>query len=751
MKTFPRQQLKWSVGFCNRPNEKPQRRVPAVVPGAVQLDWATAEDWQPWWYADNWRQYGWMEDVQWSYVASLDFKKPQARQRLFFVCKGVDYRFAVRLNGRTIHEQEGMFTPFEIDLTDLAAKGDELEIVVFGAPKTLPNEQLAAHRDAGRVQANQSCKPAVSYGWDFHPRLIPLGIWDETYLEVRPACHIRSAEVRYDLREDLSAAEVRVQASLSQKGGGKVRWRLLDPAGRCVVDQRSPAGGGELELTASLARPQLWWPNGQGKPALYTSIVELMNAAGRIVQTCQSRVGFRRVRLVMNAGAWEQPKDFPKTRSTPPITLEINGREIFCKGSNWVCPDVFPGTMTAGRYREHLDLVAAANMNLLRCWGGAIVNKDAFFDLCDERGIMVWQEFPLACNRYEATPAYLRVLDQESQSIIRRLSPHASVVLWCGGNELFNVWSGMTDQDLALRLLNRNCYDLDPSRPFIMTSPLMGMGHGHYVFRSPEGREVFQIFADSACTAYTEFGCPAPASVEVLKSFIPPEQLFPPRPATPWQTHHAFNAWQENSHLLLDVMEGYFGPGASLADVVDRGQLLQAEGLRCIFEEARRQKPRASMALNWCFNEPWPTAANMSIVNWPTQPKPAYHAVTAALRPALASARIPKFTWNEGELFRPELYILNDSPKALAAGRIEAHLQLADHKLFLLGWDFPSVPANTNLPGPVIQFALPGGLADRMELVLDWGGAADQSSRYTLLYKPKTPQPAVPQVRNLNQ
>ena len=634
-----RYELQWSVGHSPSAEAAPVERVPAVVPGAVQLDWARAQGWGAYEYADNWRDYLWMEDVYWSYLTRLDVPALAEGEQLYFVCGGVDYRFQVRVRGEILHEQEGMFTPFELDLTGRVHNGDTLEVLVFPAPKSRP-------APADRVQANQSCKPAVSYFWDFHPRLIPLGIWQETYLEVRPACHLRDAEICYTLADDFSAAEVTAEIALSQPGDGVVCWQLFDRHGACLITSTAPAHAAHLTLHARLANPELWWPNGQGDPVLYTSRVTLLDARGNTLAQREARVGFRTVRLVMHPTAWDEPADFPKTRSTPPITLEINGRRIFAKGSNWVSPDIFPGTISAENYRPLLELAKDAHMNLLRLWGGAVINKDAFYEMCDERGLMLWQEFPLACNRYEGTPAYLKVLDQESRSIITRLRRHAALVIWCGGNELFNVWSGMTEQDLPLRLLNRNCYDLDPARPFLMTSPLMGMGHGHYVFRSKEGREVYQIFANAHCTAYTEFGCGGPSHVQTIRSIIPEDELFPPRPDTAWETHHAIGAWEPNSHLLLDVIEDYFGPSASLEQLVEHGQLLQAEGLKCIFEEVRRQKPFASMAMNWCLNEPWPPAANMSIINWPAEPKPAYYAVAAACRPLLASARIPHFRWH---------------------------------------------------------------------------------------------------------
>ena len=725
-----RRSLDWAVGHTKAPDLPPERLVPATVPGAVQLDWARAEGWGDPHFGENWRAYGWMEDVHWVYRTTLPLDDVGEDGRVFFVCGGIDYRFEIRLAGECVLEQEGMFTPVEIDLTHRARSGDVLEVVVFPVPKSHPEP-------VDRTQADASCKPAVSYGWDFHPRLIPSGIWLDTHLEVRPRAFLSGAEVRYRLDDDLTCAQVSLEYEVSE-AEGEVRWRLCGPDGAGVLARAASLADGKRVLAGEVTGPRLWWPNGHGTPDLYRSTVELLDGGGQVIDRRESRVGFRRVRLVMNEGTWDEPgpDDFPKSRSHPPITLEVNGRRIFSKGSNWVCPDIFPGRVTPERYRALLERARDAHMNLIRCWGGAIVPPEAFHDACDELGLMVWQDFPLGCNRYEGTPEYLAVLDRESRSIIRRLRSHPSLAVWCGGNELFNVWSGMTDQDLPLRLLNRNCYDLDPQRPFIPTAPVAGMGHGHYVFRDARGDEVFQILARASCTAYTEFGCPAPADVEVLRETLPAEELFPPRPGTSWETHHAFGAWAPNSHLLLDVIEDYSGPIESLEQLVERGQLLQSEGLKCLYEEARRQKPRASMALNWCFSEPWPAAANLSLVGWPDRARPALAAVAASCRPALASARISRFTWREGDVFEPELWILNDGAGELPAGRVEAILEFDGDSMPLLGWDHPPVPANRNLAGPTVRYELPGRAPGRMTLRLRCPDAPDRDSEYVLLYRP---------------
>jgi beta-mannosidase len=745
-------ELTWRVGHSTSPNIDPAEFVSASVPGAVQLDWARAHGWPQPEYDSDLSKYAWMEDVYWLYRAQLAFELGVG-ERVFFVCKGVDYQFELRLNGRVLHEQEGMFTPVEIDLTEAgAASGDTLEVLVFPAPKSCKTP-------VDRNQANQSCKPAVAYGWDFHPRLIPLGIWDETYVETRPGAHISSADARYELSGDLQQASLGVHVILarlpapnfSPKGSGDktppshreegwdkgmLRWRVMSAQGAVVIDEHADLTDDSVTLTAAIDQPALWWPNGQDKQNRYTSTVELLDEDGNVIDSKTQRIGFRRVRLVMHPTQWREPwiEVFPKGRNSSPITLEINGRAIFAKGANWVTPSMFPGTVTTALYREHLTLMRDANMNIVRCWGGANVQKDAFFDLCDELGIMVWQEFPLACNRYEGTDAYLAVLAQEATSIVQRLRSHPSLVMWCGGNELFNNWSLMTDQDLALRLLNSICFQQDRDTPFLMTSPSMGMAHGGYFFRRPDGKEVYQYFAEAHATAFTEFGVTGPASAETLRQIIPANELWPPRAGTQWETRHAFKAWLPDSWLDLPTVEDYFGPQDNLELLVTHAQWLQAEGYKAIYEEARRQKPTCSMALCWVLNEPWPTAANNSLISWSSQPKPALAAVAQSCRPVLASARIPKFRWRAGETFEVQLFMLNDSAEALMGGRVEAFLQIADARRQMSDWRFEGGAANMNIVGPMASVILPQVEADRMTLVLEVDGKSAWGSRYTLAY-----------------
>jgi beta-mannosidase len=294
----------------------------------------------------------------------------------------------------------------------------------------------------------------------------------------------------------------------------------------------------------------------------------------------------------------------------------------------------------------------------------------------------------------------------------------------------------MNDQSLPLRLLNALCYELDPATPFNATSPLQGMGHGNYVFRDIYTHiEVYERMNNAKFTAYTEFGVPSPSSVELLKSIIPVNELWPPQPGGSWESHHAYKAWVGDTWLMQSMIEDYFGKSPNLEELVKHGQLIQGVGYKYIFEEARRQKPFCSMAINWCYNEPWPTAANNNIVSYPAIPKPAFYEVKNACRPVMASATIEKFEWKPGESFRTQLWVLNDSPQKCGATGVDAFLVKDNEKLNLGHWDFPGTEANRNLKGPAFSGIIPGWPNGLFKLLIEVSGHPDYNSEYQLIVK----------------
>ena len=454
---------------------------PVTVPGQIQRDYGIYKNFGDLNFMDNCKKYLEIEDFFWSYKTDIVCDK-KGNERVFFVTDGIEYEYDVILNGKVIIHHEGMFTHVEADITEELENGAALEVLIYPHPKRPGAPE-------GRTMADQSVKPADEYGWDWAPRVLLSGLWKNTYIETRTSSFINSAEPFYTLSDDLSSAEIHFEIDCAEK----TNIEIFDMDGVCVYSGEN--------TDVHLENINLWWCNGQGTPYLYSWKVTSADSER------SGRIGFKRVKLVMNEHAWREPSKFPKSRSAAPATIELNGRRIFAKGSNWVNPDVFTANIADETYKAFVDLAAEANMNIFRCWGGAIIPHDAFFDRCDERGIMVWSEFPLACNNYVGTEKYLRILEQEATAIIKKLRSRACHVLWCGGNELFNSWSLMTDQSYPLRLLNKVTLELSPEIPFIMTAPVSGMAHGPYSFCGDTYRTLIEAFQESSATAYTEFGC----------------------------------------------------------------------------------------------------------------------------------------------------------------------------------------------------------------------------------------------------
>ncbi len=683
---------------------------PANVPGNIQADYGRAHDYGDLQYSDNFKKYKWMEDVAWVYSAS--FKKPALNgDKLYFVSLGIDYEYEIFLNGKSFLKDMGMYSKIEIDLTDFLKEDNLLEVEIYPVPKN------PAVKNENRSQANNAFKPAVGYGWDWHPRLIVSGMWQDAYLQTRGKNHIHNCEVFYKLSEDLKSATVTFD---------------IDCTASPMITLYSPEGeelyhGTDREI--KLDDIELWWCNGLGDQKLYKWTAETD------CHKTEGTIGFRKVQLVMNEGSWEEPSVFPKSRSNPPITVELNNKRIFAKGSNWVCPEIFIGEIADETFKTQIQYAKEANMNMFRVHGGTVVNRDKFFEYCDEFGIMVWQEFSLACNNYQPTEDYMYVVEKDVAAIVKRVRSHPSHVLWCGGNELFNRWSGMTDQSLALRLMNKICYEFDREKPFIMTSPLMGMAHGHYFFYDTDtDTDVIELMNGASNSAYTEFGCPSMAPIENLKKIIPQEEWFPMKKGTAWEEHFGFGAWGDEPWLCMETLHHYFGELSSVEEYVQCSNILECEGYKAVFGEARRQWPKCSMALNWDYNEPWMNAAGNNLLAYPAIRKPGYFAVSEILKPVVPTARFKCFDYLPGDDFSVEVYFHNDTFDA-KEDTVTVYVEINGEKKKLFVWEAEAA-AMANTKGPDGHIILPD-VAEKTLFKVILETEKNGNMEYTLLLNPK--------------
>ncbi|NRA39079.1 MAG: hypothetical protein HRU15_13125 [Planctomycetes bacterium] len=294
----------------------------------------------------------------------------------------------------------------------------------------------------------------------------------------------------------------------------------------------------------------------------------------------------------------------------------------------------------------------------------------------------------------------------------------------------------MTDQILPLRLLNSVCYLFDSQRPFMPTFPVMGMGHGPYTFLDGEtGQEVIEIMHNSNYTAYSEFGSPGPSPAEYIRGIIPDDEIWPPNADSSWRTHHAFQAWTADTWLCWKDICKIYGEPADLEELCQRGAELQAIGYQAIYEEARRQWPRCSMAINWCFNEPWPSAANNSIVNYPAPPKPiAFAAVRDACRDQLLCARVTKLSWRAGEVIEIPVELINDSREQIAASEVIVSAICAGERFEIGAWQVSVLVANERILGPCLRWTLPELAAADWQIELRVAGNDALHNSYRLRF-----------------
>ena len=705
----------WTLTHSDRIDGEKMEQIAAQVPGAVQLDYARAFDYEPYYYGLNFKQFDWCEDEYFFYETELDLKDIKAK-RVNLCFDGIDYKYEIYVDGVTVASGEGAFTPVTIDVTEYLGNTVKLTVALFPIPKRFAEPQ-------NRSQASSCCKPPSSYGWDWHPRLVPTGIWKEVYIEILDEGTPYNLEASYTLTDALDLVTVTAECQVA--GEGDITAALFAPDGSLVAAENCHAKD-RANLTLALESPLLWYPRGYGDQPIYTLKISGGN------KTIEKKLGFRRSRLVLNDGSIWFEMFFPKGPMAAPATIEINGRKIFAKGSNTVNVEIFPSLMTNDRYDELVEAAYDANMNILRMWGGQYINHDHFYDRCDELGIMVWQEFMLSCNKYPDDEGFLAVLEQEARSIVKALRTHPSIAFWCGGNELFNSWSGLTNQSHALRLLDKVCYELDRNTPFNMTSPLHGMAHGSYVkavFHDEQRRrgnyangwEFIEDLKKSSNTAYTEFGCNGGSPKDYILKYVMDEEdyLDCNEENEVWVAHHAFRAWTESAWLGIPEIYHYFGNCGDVDDIIDKSIYLQSLCYKTMFEEMRRQAPKCMMAINWDFNEPWPCAAGNSLIAWPAIKKDAYFAVKDALRPTMLSLELPRNRYLTGDNVTAKVWLLNDSDIKSESCSAEVYLLSDGEKKHLATISVGDVGARQNACAGEFMLEIDEGVSERFSISIE--------------------------------
>lgn len=600
--------------------------IPAQVPGCVHTDLLAAGLIPDPFLGRNEQQVDWVGHTDWTYDTVLG-PRDTHHERTDLVFDGLDTVAEVRLGGETIGRTRNMHRSYRFDITRRLADASP------GAEAPLSVRFTSAYTEAKAVRAALGDRPnsypepfqfirkmACSFGWDWGPTLVTAGMWRPVRLEHWSTARLDKVRPLVTVDGTTGHAELRIEVERTRSGPLTARARIGEHTASVTFE------GDSATLTVEVPDVDLWWPRGYGDQVLHEAELQLVDEGGRSLDRWQRKLGFRTVTL--DTGADEHGSGF---------TLAVNGERLFARGVNWIPDDVFPSRVTPDRYRTRLTQAAEAGIDLVRIWGGGIYEADAFYEICDELGLMVWQDFLFACAAYPEEQPLRSEIEAEARENVTRLMPHPSLVLWNGNNE--NLW-GFRDwqweerlagdswgEGYYLGLLPRIVAEIDPTRPYWAGSPWSGAwdhhpndpDHGTAHAWEVWNRTDYTDYLDTVPRFVAEFGWQAPPAHATLRRALPGEQL---RPGSPGMLHH--QKADDGNGKLERGLERHF----TLPDDFDRWHYLtqvnQARAIATGIEHWRSHWPRCAGTVVWQLNDCWPVTS-WAAIDGDGRLKPLYH------------------------------------------------------------------------------------------------------------------------------
>ena len=602
--------------------------MPATVPGCVHTDLLANKIVGDPFYGQNEKDQQWIDKVGWEYRTSLFVDEVLlSRQHLDLVWKGLDTYADVLLNGTRILAANNMFREWRVDIRPAVRRGENTLLVQFRSPIA---EAKGAYDRLGYVlpASNDQATPMVSmftrkapyhYGWDWGPRFVTSGIWRPVVLEAWSDARIDDIHVLQTALTD-ERASLRVSAAVIATHGGKGRLTLTVDGGPAVmVEGILRPGTNAFDAQVNIDRPQRWWPNGLGTQHRYT-IEAALSVDGVSRDRRALRVGLRTLEIVHRSD--KDGKSF---------TIYVNGAPLFMKGANYIPSDSFPSRVTTERYRRLLQSAADANMNMLRVWGGGVYEDDRFYELCDELGILVWQDFMFACSMYPGDDDFVENVRQEAIENVRRLRNHASLALWSGNNEIEAAWKGWgwqskfqlseAAQDKIWSDYKRVFHDLlpqivreqDPGRFYTRSSPsanddqiapgTVGFGDMHY-WGVWHAEQPYAKYAENISRFMSEYGFQSFPELATVARYAPPAEWRIDSPAMLAHQRHP-----RGNQLIDTYMDRDFRKPKDFASFLYVSQVLQATIIEYAANAHRRRFPYNAGSLYWQLDDCWPVAS----------------------------------------------------------------------------------------------------------------------------------------------
>ncbi|WP_439593023.1 glycoside hydrolase family 2 protein [Microbacterium sp.] len=614
--------------------------VAARVPGVVHTDLLAAgiiAD--P--YLDNGEaELQWIGHTVWTYNTSFDLPTGENNHELLF--EGLDTVATVTVNGREVLRSVNQHRTYRVDVTDVVhPTGNTIEVRFDSAwaYAEAERERLLNRPNAYPTPFNFIRKMAANFGWDWGPQLVTAGIWKPVSLVSWTGARI---------------SQTRVSPSVSASGAGVVditaRVDTDSEAGSVVltasvagVSVDAPVVDGVASIQVHVPEPELWWPRGLGEQTRYDLTIAMV-VDGEETESSIRQIGFRDVRL-----------DTSEDADGASFTISVNGTPIFIRGANWIPDDCFPSRIGAQRYEDRVIQAVEANVNLLRVWGGGIYESDDFYDICDEQGVLVWQDFLFACAAYPEEQPLFDEVGAEAVDNIVRLSSHPSLILWNGCNE--NIWGWFDwgwQEELAGRTWGLRYYEevlpnlvkgLAPHVPYWSGSPYSGNAELHANDPSRGNMHIWDAWNRADYTVYSayrprfvsEFGYQGPPAWSTLTEWVHDEPL---TESSPNMLVH--QKADDGVGKIRRGMAPHLPEPTTLADWHYLAQLQQARAVSYGIEHFRSLKPLCMGAIVWQLNDCWPVVS-WAAVDGDGRRKPLWH----ALRRAYAD-RIARITTTPG-------------------------------------------------------------------------------------------------------
>ena len=653
----------WELSYWMQPEEpitSPKdmqlaevKHLSAQVPGNVELDLMAANLIKDPMIGSNVNELRKWEGYQWCYSKSFVAPqlKPGQQYQLFFA--GIDCLADIWLNGKHIGKAENMMIEHAFNVTKEIKAGESNQLQVILRSSVIEGQKhLLGTFSIGNFPSEESVfirKAPHTYGWDILPRLVSAGLWRDVELRVlNPA---RLTDVHYMVANvDTATRNVRlytdVQVKLPFEKFDKVKAvYTLSRHGKEIYKGSSVVVSPAFRYIMEIKNADLWWPRGYGEPALYDAKVELVDSDGTILSTDNKRVGLRTIQLDITD--INLPPDHPGK-----FCFIVNGEPIFIHGTNWVPMDALH-SRDHSFVDESIRMAVELNCNMIRCWGGNVYEDHHFFNLCDEKGIMVWQDFTMGCTFYPQRSSFTQALEEEAISVVCKLRNHPSLVLWSGNNEddcalrwslqPFNI---NPNQDVVSRkVLPAVIYEFDPTRPYLPSSPYYSQAvyergsADQYLPENhlwgPRGYYKDKFYTDATCCFVSEIGYHGCPNLESLQKMMTKDAVYP------WTKNHEWNdEWVTKSvrrfpewgktfdrnNLMINQVRLLFGEVPSkLDDFIFASQSVQAEAMTYFIEMWRGKKFDDKTGIVWWnLRDGWPVISD-AIVDYYNSKKMAYY------------------------------------------------------------------------------------------------------------------------------